>query len=195
MKWLGDKEDLRECEENNKKIQHNLDNCETDIDQQKSNCVEKINTLQERLELAQDYIHLLESEHDKYTLNEQTIKKLNGNLEQCQQEKKYLQENLTAKQLEVVMLSSNYSVCLNKVETCTGHLSTCKANLEDKTQQYESCLKVQTREKNQKDQCAISLTKCQLQAEYVVRDHGICKSKLNDCEKDLATCKKRGWFG
>ena len=103
--------------------------------------------------------------------------------------------SLTKCQLEVVMLSSNNSVCLNKVETCTGHLGTCKGNLEDKTQQYESCLKAQMSEKNQKDQCAISLTNCQLQAEYVVRDNSMCKSKLSECEKDLATCKESSWFG
>ena len=174
------------CEKNKTKTEHKLDICEADIDELKSNSLEEIKTLEERLQLAQDNIHLLKKELDKCTLNEQTIEKLNASLEQ---------QRLAEKQLEVVMLSSNYSVCLNKLETCTGHLSTCKANLQNVTQQYKSCLRVQTREKNQKDQCAISLTKCELQAKYVVRDYSMCTSKLNKCDKDLKTCKERHCFG
>ena len=183
------------CEEYKTKTEHKLNNCEADIDELKSSFLKKINTLEERLQLAQDNIHLLQRELDKCTLNEQRKEKLNANLEQCQREKEYLQGNLTAKQLEVVMLSLNYSVCLNKLETCTGHLSTSKANLQDKTQQYESCLKAQTREKNQKDQCNVSLSKCELQAGYVIRDYSTCTSKLNKCDKDLKTCEERHCFG
>ena len=127
--WLGVYKDIRACETIKTKTEHKLINCKFNFDQLKSNSVEKINNLKGRLELAQDNINLLESEHNEYASNEQTIRNLNGNLEQCQQEKEYLQGNLTAKQLEVVMLSSNYSVCLNKLETCTGQVNTCKANL------------------------------------------------------------------
>ena len=193
--WLGYIEDLRACKESKAKIENELEKCKSHIDQLKSNFVKNISTLEERLQLAQDNIHLLENEHNKSTLNEKRIRKLNDNLEQCKQEKEYLRGNLTAKEVEVVMLSSNNSVCLNKLETCTGHLSTCKTDLEDQTQQYESCLKAQAREKNQKDQCAISLSNCQSQAEYVVGDYSTCKSELNKCNEDLETCKKRRCFG
>ena len=175
--WVRKNEDLCACEEKKTKIKDDLDKCENDIDKLKSSSMNEIKTLEDKLQLAYRNIHLLESEKNKSTLNEQKMK---DNLETCEQEKTALKENLYAKQLEA--------------ETCNGHLNTSKANLEDKTQQYETCLKDQTREKNQKDQCAISLTKCQLQANYVVRDHSTCKSKLSECTKDLEKCEKRHCF-